>query len=53
MARGEALDDADRAPWLSKIRAAVGASQEGAVASCSALKQMYTGRARPGAHRFD
>ena len=41
MARGEALDDADRAPWLSKIRAAVGASQEGAVASCSALKQMY------------
>ena len=41
MARGEPLDDADRAPWLSKIRAAVGASQEGAVASCSALKQMY------------
>ena len=41
MKRGEALDDADRAPWLSKIRAAVGASQEGAVASCSALKQMY------------
>jgi gluconokinase len=41
MKRGEALDDADRAPWLSKIRAAVGASREGAVASCSALKQMY------------
>ena len=41
MKRGEALDDADRAPWLSKIRAAVGASTEGAVASCSALKQMY------------
>ena len=41
MARGEPLDDADRAPWLSKIRAAVGASTEGAVASCSALKQMY------------
>ena len=41
MARGEPLDDADRAPWLSKIRAAVGASQEGAAASCSALKQMY------------
>ena len=41
MKRGEPLDDADRAPWLSKIRAAVGASQEGAVASCSALKQMY------------
>ena len=41
MKRGEPLDDADRAPWLSKIRAAVGASQEGAVASCSALKQIY------------
>ena len=41
MKRGEALDDADRAPWLAKIRAAVGASREGAVASCSALKQMY------------
>ena len=41
MRDGHALDDADRAPWLSKIRAAVGASTEGAVASCSALKQMY------------
>ena len=41
MKRGEPLDDADRAPWLSKIRAAVGAATEGAVASCSALKQMY------------
>ena len=41
MKRGEALDDADRAPWLTKIRAAVGTSTEGAVASCSALKQMY------------
>ena len=27
MKRGEPLDDADRAPWLSKIRAAVGASR--------------------------
>ena len=41
MARGEPLDDADRAPWLARVRAAVGASQEGAVASCSALKQIY------------
>ena len=41
MKRGEPLDDADRAPWLAKIRAAVGASQEGAVASCSALKHIY------------
>ena len=41
MKRGEALDDADRAPWLALVKAAVGASQEGAVASCSALKQMY------------
>ena len=41
MKRGEPLDDADRAPWLSKIRAAVGAATEGAVASCSALKHIY------------
>ena len=41
MARGEPLDDDDRAPWLALVKAAVGASQEGAVASCSALKQIY------------
>ena len=38
---GEPLDDADRAPWLSKIRAAINVDPLGAVASCSALKQMY------------
>ena len=41
MARGEPLDDDDRAPWLALVKAAVGTSQEGAVASCSALKQIY------------
>ena len=41
MARGEALDDADRAPWIEKIRAAINVNPLGAVASCSALKQMY------------
>ena len=41
MKRGEPLDDADRAPWLALVKAAVGASREGAVASCSALKQIY------------
>ena len=41
MTRGEPLDDADRAPWLARIRAAINVDPLGAVASCSALKQMY------------
>lgn len=42
MARGEALDDADRAPWLEAVArriAEVGAGD--AVVACSALKAKY------------
>jgi gluconokinase len=44
MHRGIALDDADRAPWLSAIRNLIEATlKEGrnAVVACSALKQAY------------
>lgn len=44
MARGEALDDADRAPWLAAIRARMDrcrAEGVAAVFSCSALKAAY------------
>src|SRR5687767_14567367 len=42
--RGEALTDADRAPWLARLRdelAGVAARGESAVLACSALKQAY------------
>jgi len=42
--RGEALTDADRAPWLARMRGeldAVVARGESAVLACSALKQAY------------
>lgn len=44
MARGEPLDDADRAPWLAAIRAAMAdclAAGRPAVFTCSALKAQY------------
>ncbi|MEJ1972723.1 MAG: gluconokinase [Lacunisphaera sp.] len=44
MARGQPLDDADRAPWLAAIRAAIDectAAGRSAVFSCSALKETY------------
>jgi gluconokinase len=44
MARGEPLDDADRAPWLAAIRAAMAAALAAgrpAVFTCSALKAQY------------
>lgn len=44
MGRGEPLDDADRAPWLAAIRAAMDecrAAGRSAVFSCSALKESY------------
>jgi gluconokinase len=46
MARGEALDDADRAPWLDAvaIAAAARAATTTVVVACSALKAAYRAR---------
>jgi carbohydrate kinase (thermoresistant glucokinase family) len=41
MARGGALDDRDRAPWLSACAAALAAEAGGCVLACSALKRTY------------
>lgn len=45
MARGEGLTDADRAPWLARLRAALDEHAEyaagGVVLACSALKASY------------
>lgn len=44
MARGEALDDTDREPWLQRLHrriAELDASGTGAVVACSALKASY------------
>ncbi len=44
MARGEPLDDRDRAPWLAAIRAKMDACRgegKSAVFTCSALKEEY------------
>lgn len=41
MARGAPLDDADRAPWLADVGAALGAAEGPVVIGCSALKRAY------------
>jgi gluconokinase len=42
MRAGEALTDADRAPWLATIAEWIGtAGEQGRVVSCSALKRAY------------
>jgi len=44
MSAGQPLDDTDRAPWLAAIRRHLDdclARREGAVVTCSALKQKY------------
>lgn len=48
MARGEPLDDADRAPWLARLADLLGehAGETGLVLACSALKQAYRQRLR-------
>jgi gluconokinase len=54
MARGEALDDADRAPWLARVAAEIRARLEGnadAVVACSALKAAYRAELRGGDER--
>jgi gluconokinase len=47
MARGEPLTDADRWPWLDRLRAIIAAAlaaDEPLVLACSALKAAYRGR---------
>ncbi|MFZ3582742.1 gluconokinase [Loktanella sp. DJP18] len=44
MSRGEALNDADRAPWLDAVGAALGTQAD--VIACSALKRAYRDRIR-------
>ena len=44
MARGEPLTDAQRQPWLARIRALIdrsGAAGDNAVVACSALREQY------------
>ena len=52
---GIALDDRDRAPWLSALRTAIeqwNADGQNAVLACSALKERYRNELRAGAVRF-
>ena len=50
MSRGEALSDADRAPWLDAIGAHLAAhAGSGCVVTCSALKRAYRDRLRAAA----
>lgn len=46
MARGEALTDADRLPWLDALGAWLAAREGGGVIGCSALKRAYRDRLR-------
>ena len=46
MARGEALTDADRIPWLDALGVWLAARAEGGVIGCSALKRGYRDRLR-------
>jgi gluconokinase len=51
MARGEPLDDADRAPWLDELRGIIADALvrgAGLVMACSALKQRYRARLAGG-----
>ena len=46
MARGEPLDDRDRAPWLDRVGAALAEGEGATVIACSALKRAYRDRIR-------
>lgn len=49
------MNDQDRAPWLSALRAAIkqwNADDQNAVLACSALKERYRKELRAGAVRF-
>lgn len=52
MARGEPLDDRDRAPWLDRVGQSLAQGEGPVVIACSALKRAYRDRIRraaPGA----
>lgn len=49
MRAGQPLTDADRAPWLDAVGAALAAAPGGAVATCSALRRAYRDRLRAAA----
>lgn len=52
MARGEPLDDSDRAPWLEAVGEWLAAHADGGVIACSALRRRYRDQLRghcPGA----
>ncbi|MCK0167097.1 gluconokinase [Jannaschia sp. S6380] len=49
MARGEPLDDRDRAPWLDRIGRALAGGEGTMVVACSALKRAYRDRIRDAA----
>ncbi len=46
MRAGDALTDADRAPWLDRLAEALAGARDGAVLSCSALARAYRDRLR-------
>ena len=48
MSGGTPLTDEDRWPWLDRITAKLLEAENGAVASCSALKKVYRDRLRAG-----
>jgi gluconokinase len=48
MTAGQPLDDADRAPWLDRVAAWLGAHDAGVI-TCSALKRSYRDRLRAAA----
>lgn len=55
MRRGIALTDADRAPWLDRLRARIDtllAAEQPAVVACSALRRAYRAYLRADAVRF-
>lgn len=52
MAAGQPLDDRDRAPWLARVAAWIGAqaaADRPGVVACSALRRRYRDRLRAGA----
>jgi gluconokinase len=50
MRSGRPLDDADRAPWLDEVAAALAENEAcGVIATCSALKRSYRDRLRAAA----
>lgn len=49
MTRGEALNDADRAPWLDRVGQTLRDHKGTCVIGCSALKRMYRDRIRTAA----